>query len=1220
MSVAFGLQADNFTVSDKYKASIVPEETVGVQKDDYGIMNMLGDAFTAFNTATNAYNLVSDTYSSSASSKPMNINSKRAIELGKQYGLYDKKTWARDFSGATSERTLIASLENKKRANEALANLTNRPDGLGEKALALGSMAVATILDPTILLPSGALPKAAEGVNAINKFYRTKNALSIGATAAIQGGTTNYIVQRMQSKEDTNELLAATAMSGVLGMGIGGYIGNKILKQASKNEELGKIVANEEGLDEVVRQDMIKSLRENGTILPTEGKEPSSFTASDGTVVPNTRETDILSAYNSHKFEPLNRVLNFISVAPITAAMNSKSPTIQNLAYKLFRVTNTPKGTIDYKAFETFTNPKIKEYESEIALIDKKLIEPNAPIEALTKAKEDYKQVINGIRAEEFEKRTQKVGDYLVQGKTASEAKLENYTLLDNLVRTLQKNFNEFKKGDASGITHREWGDKIANDYNRYIDKLKEVVHREYKTLVDNYDEMAKIYKLETGMDIALTRARPDDLTSVVKEHLAKKYESNADISSLLTNEGQAIKEYYTAFATKGKTARAKGLTNITPSLYMNRMYDTLKIRNTDEATFIQDFSKGIINSVEFKLAKEDKLEELLATGMYKAEAELIVDTKLKQQAAVMAKQFRDKLLQKAYFDEVDDAPSLLLGNIKHRTIPLSEIDVSQYLVNNALDRLHYYSYKYSGRVALAETLGVSSTKELSDLIVSQGLGGATPKDINRITTMVKDILDVKTLNMYQAEGVTTFFNEIKKFNFATMMEDAWLNATMLEAANVYRVVGSSLFDSRAFGIAKTALVDVYRAKFPNHIQGKVDEQEAKFLDTLLLSGHFMSMDMRAMNDMMQSASSAGDRGFTAYTSSMTEFLSHAYGMKPGTYAMQIVSRSTFLVDLMKMTTTNLLEQDLKKLARYGLTPRDVDRFTSKMGTKDMKGLIENFNFDNFTGNDAKLLDKILVASRRAGEDMVLHYDASVMPEFVTKMDDGLVGLAMQFLKFGFAANEKLLVSSLDDMNKRTIGALVMGTGVAMMNTAGFESLKIELGLKDADKAYYHNKDGSLNAVHFGMNTVGYIGQAGIYPTIAEKVWKAGEDISKGDYGDAVLDTMFGITHSTGENAGKVATATAKVTRDYILGEKVADKDVENIQKYFNKLLPFEGHIVTDIAKLTVKALDSEHSLTDVAIDKAYEQPIYDDTYIEKNQGQTDYTDILKQIGVDNNE
>ena len=1353
------------------------------EKENYSLYDNIKDSFTVFNRPVNMWNVTSDIVFSELSDSPMNINSSKAIEWGKQYNLYDKKTWSQDFSAAKSERELVALLENKKKVNEAAMRREEYSGGVTN----FFTGAVAGLVDPTILLPGGQAVRAAKTIEALGAFYKTKNAISIGGMSALYGTEYTLSMQQLQASKNDSELLDAALYGGVLGMGVGALLGAKVARQTKKNQKIKEVLDNTTDLEsrKLLNAEFTENLRKTGVYGAKVIDEGSAIKLKDGTILDNPLTRDIATIQQKEAFSFTLPKKAMASFAPITTALSSTSDYIKNIALKLKPSTFALKGKANIEAINNFTNKeiddlyfqigqlekqqteltktltdthnkaqkatsalnkvftilqglrqesnviqtvtaklsqkykvdlttalsnldnkykgledallnrkkpltmeelnikiqelaakketettKIKETlatkeEKEIAAINKKHTDKLNKVQAkydaikdkirneydskikfnhdtnqfdllstahpdsdlatkLSDTIDNYKQTIGKIRAEELDRRTRTVGDYIIQGETVYERKGILESIADDTSRELLSDYNKLN----TEMSFKEWTDKLTDDMNIYYDNLKEQVYRAYYSLLDengNFKDLASIkqlYKDITGIDIALSKTIPDDLKSVVLRKIAQEIESQTDITNAFTPSMQKVRNYFKDMGEYAKKAGTQGFNNIIPEWYLHRQWNIGSIRDGDRNNFIASVIEGITNSVEMRLAKESLVESLKAKGYSEAGALAQAEQTLLEKANTMAETLYSNIISGEALQDLDAKNIISIGKVKLRTIPLDETKVSEYLNNNMMDKIHSYSYKYSGMIALSEKLGISSTKELTDML-AKGIPNnirdkQAVKEINAITAMIEDILGVRGLNPYNAQGMINFVNEIKKFNFDAYMGKAGLNATILEAANVYRIIGNSMFNTDAFKLASKAVLSYYISKFPKFTKytgiaslAKMSDDEEHFLNTLLMSGDFMSMDMRAMNNYLAGAVNTTHNRFSTATSAVTDALSHFYGMKPGTYFMQVFSRSAYINSLLKIGSKldNLSEIDIKRIAKLGITPDDIRQFAkianpnNEMSSLNKQfGLVPRFNADNFV-NDKELLNRILDSSLRAGQEMVLHYDAAVLPSFVTKYDKDLVSLMWQFLKFPMVAHEKLLLAGLDEFDAKTAGSMLMSLTIGYMYTKMREDLLIESGQKEESKRRY--TDDAEGQYKLSLDLLNYVGYSGISTLLFDKIAHAATMIKRGQYDTALVDTVFGVSGSTYKDTMRTAKNSAQALINYMNGEDYTEQ-TDRAMKSFERIMPFHNWFVTELVNDAIHATNSQQDWTDYIESKyAGETPITMDD-IEKDGGTTD--------------
>ena len=633
--------------------------------------------------------------------------------------------------------------------------------------------------------------------------------------------------------------------------------------------------------------------------------------------------------------------------------------------------------------------------------------------------------------------------------------------------------FTAVEKGEFTG-TYHEWEAKVSNNSYTKIGTAIEEQTGAFKRNQDGIDYEAK---------------RVEELEKVVI-----KYDT-----SELDKATKTILDGY--FGVISKRANAAGMDKFGAihGIYLPHIWDGTAMKAPDAMKRLVD--------AQIRYAEHFNLE--VDTKRFEASAKAAIESSQDGYQQVIHK-IRDPLSPTQHKTSRE----------KSRSIQVFDHDVADLFSTNLEQVMKGYDLSMSGKLALQETVGLSSVDDIMQTIVSKVT--QDPMELARFKTLLENLTGSHEIATKRGTMAHNVMQTLTKVTSLAFMPGFALPA-LTEITNATGLTGYSKVMKDQFGAIKTAS-DLIRGKSLS-VTAHNDLIGVAHIGSSRWSFHVNRMD----GDMALNSTTA----LHNMLDSANHKASKLFGLQPVTEASRILTGSSGVNWLLDMAANpyKLSSMDDKKLARLGLDRQDLLKINEARAhvEYDVDDKLIDWHMEKWDPETHDMMRDALYEHINAS---ILHPDAASLPMWITEPDSWIAKITMQFMRFPMDSYEKLTLRGLSEFDGKQVGSLVGNIALWYMVSSFRDALKLE------DKQRYNGEDGAKQQF---QDVIAMSSLAGGPISMVSKAYSIGTgNILGSDYRPGASSTLSGASGSVLDKATRgQAPGLYGVVQDRILEMKL---------------------------------------------------------------------------------
>lgn len=489
-----------------------------------------------------------------------------------------------------------------------------------------------------------------------------------------------------------------------------------------------------------------------------------------------------------------------------------------------------------------------------------------------------------------------------------------------------------------------------------------------------------------------ITEAERNELFKKNREAMEEYYntrEASFKGDDTIIKGAESYRKYFKDMLDRSQKSGIKELQGINPNrLYAPRTYDYKSIKNGTIAqkTLISEVRNGLANDVRNSGMSQKDLDV--------ATADIV--KKLNESA------FDLNNLTTSYM--VKDLP--FSTHLKSKKLYLNESFMPNVVKSAFEDVTGAYHYKMSGRQATQYAFGTDSLDEVMKLVREEHLAKgilSNEKEIAAFERTVRDLMGDLRMNQLADTPSWSFTRNLTSFNSARLGGGFGGNQFIELASSIMMSGTKALFSGRLFKSLTNTKELLYKKN------GQVDE----FADYLIGSG-FMEDALHTSRINRYSDTEAGFNSGVVENKLnwMNDKLMKYNGMR---YFMGVMEDYTGAAIITQLKSGNV---DIKRLARWGLTPEDARTLKPKLDEATTGG---KWDLSQLSAAER---DQVQLAVARGIEEIVVQGDSIHLPAWM-KSPGQFTKVLTQFMRFPMIAQEVLLRRGMKEDQARMAGGVM---------------------------------------------------------------------------------------------------------------------------------------------------------------------------------------------------
>lgn len=529
---------------------------------------------------------------------------------------------------------------------------------------------------------------------------------------------------------------------------------------------------------------------------------------------------------------------------------------------------------------------------------------------------------------------------------------------------------------------------KATVDVNITMEKYLEQVHQQAIEIVSKM-KIDATKGINAGMEHKAFKAKIAENLGKAKRSFVATVEVNTKSSV------NRILDYFEAIHKRGADSGIEGFITSAGKGYLPRIYSFQKIEELGRDTAIQLLYDA---QVKYRQMTNGVLDDIARADFLK-KAEAAIDGTIR----------REEMLKETV-DKIESGTSRL----GERSIEVLDGDIAPLLNNDLFEVLGHYKLGVHGKIALQETVGVSSLTEFENVILNK-IPNLSAGDKDKLKIVVQTILGTRELTKNPFDGLNRTIKGMSSVS-SIMSIAGFIAPTITEASAIVMNYGFKGLTKNFFGDVK----QVYKA----YKTGNIDTQNEIWLMSdfgeALLGSNMARFEAEGGIDAVGKVQNVLD--------SLTVKGALYGGLQPLTDFLRLKAATANVNYLAKLSVKNKLSRtDLQQLDDMGITVETLAKIKDKLAVSP-EGLITNRNRATWGGLD----DTISRAGLLMLDRTILHPSGATLPKFMTNYELGgiIPRIFAKFLRFPVESYERLLVRGIQEADINKLSAVALNTAL----------------------------------------------------------------------------------------------------------------------------------------------------------------------------------------------